>query len=183
MRALNRRLERSLTAQALMVFVPALGITALVRRNEHPAVWVVQSVLYTAIAVAFLAVQRRRAARAAGTDPGGVAELNRKIRRREVPRDPGERAAMRRLLTQHLGQMERGRRWLPYWLGFMGLIAAGVLVLGVVNGHPVFPAFSALAVAGFCYWTLWMRRRSLERCRFMRDALRDALRDGSERAA
>ncbi|MFI8952581.1 hypothetical protein ACIGO6_39680 [Streptomyces sp. NPDC053750] len=111
-----------------------------------------QSALYTGIAVAVLAVQRRRAARAAGTDAGGLANLNRKIRHHEVPQDPEEQAAMRRLAAEQLGQMERAGKWLPYWLGAMGLVAVGMVAL--------------------CSWVLWMRRRSLDRLRWMRQALR-----------
>jgi hypothetical protein len=51
--SLKRLLDRSLTAQAVLVFLLGLGITALFRRDEHPAVWVLHSALYTGIAMAF----------------------------------------------------------------------------------------------------------------------------------
>ncbi|MGW2637035.1 hypothetical protein [Streptomyces sp. NPDC001348] len=171
MHALRRWFDRSLTAQAVMLFLIAVGVTALFRRDEHPVSWMLHSVLYTAIAVSMVAVQRRRISRAVGTDPQGVAELNRKIRRREVPSEPEEQAAMRRLVAEQLGRMERGGRWLPYWLGFMGLIAAGMLALGVIAGSLTFPLVFTLCVIGFCCWIPWVRRRSLDRCRFMRSAL------------
>ncbi|WP_435883611.1 hypothetical protein [Streptomyces griseomycini] len=170
--SLKRLLDRSLAAQATLVFLLGLGTTALIRRDEHPAVWVFQSALYTGVAVAVLAVQRRRAARAVGTDAGKLADLNRKIRRHEVPQDPEEQAAMRRLVTEQLGQMERAGKWLPYWLGAMGLVAVGMFVLGAVSGSLVFPLLFAVGTVALCTWVLWMRRRSLDRLRRMRQALR-----------
>ncbi len=172
MLSLKRLLDRSVTAQAILLFLLGLGIAALIRRDEHPAVWVLHSALYTGIAVAFLAVQRRRAARAVGTDAGGLAELNRKIRHHEVPQDPDEQAAVRRLVAEQLGQMERAGKWLPYWLGAMGLIAVGMFVLGAVSGSLLFPLLFAVGLVALCFWVLWMRRRSLDRLRWMRQALR-----------
>ncbi|MFI0507478.1 hypothetical protein ACH3WN_32260 [Streptomyces albogriseolus] len=172
MLSLKRLLDRSLTAQAILVFLLGLGVTALIRRDEHPAIWVLHSAIYTGIAVAFLTVQRRRAARAMGTDAGGLAELNRKIRHHEVPQDPDEQAAVGRLVAEQLGQMERAGKWLPYWLGAMGLIAVGMFVLGAVSGSLVFPLLFALGMVALCFWVLWMRRRSLDRLRWMRQALR-----------
>ncbi|WP_345585748.1 hypothetical protein [Streptomyces prasinosporus] len=171
MLSLKRLLDRSLTAQATLVFLLGLGTTALIRRDEHPAVWVFHSALYTGVAVAVLAVQRRRAARAAGTDAVGLADLNRKIRRREVPQDPEEQAAVRRLVAEQLGQMERAGKWLPYWLGAMGLVAVGMFVLGAVSGSLLFPLLFAVGTLALCSWVLWMRRRSLDRLRWMRRAL------------
>jgi hypothetical protein len=170
--SLKRLLDRSLTAQATLVFLLALGTTALLRRDEHPAVWVFQSALYTGVAIAVLAVQRYRAARVVGTDAGGLADLNRKIRHQEVPQDPEEQAAMRRLVTEQLGQVERAGKWLPYWLGAMGLIAVGMLVLGAVSGSLVFPLLFLVGMAALCSWVLWTRRRSLARLCWMRQALR-----------
>ncbi|MFJ3623836.1 hypothetical protein ACIPSH_37690 [Streptomyces iakyrus] len=172
MLSLKRLLDRSLTAQATLVFLLGLGITALFRKDEHPALWVFHSALYTGVAVAFLAVQRRRAARAVGTDAGGLADLNRKIRHHEVPQDPQEQAAMRRLVAEQLGQVERAGKWLPYWLGVMGLVAVGMLVLGAVSGSLVFPLLFAVGMVMLCCWVLWMRRRSLDRLRRMHQALR-----------
>ncbi|WP_420865550.1 hypothetical protein [Streptomyces prasinopilosus] len=168
----KRLLDRSLTAQAALVFLLGLGVTALIRRDEHPAVWVFQSALYTGVAVAVLAVQRRRAARAAGTDAGGLADLNRKIRHHEMPQDPEEQTAMRRLVAEQLGQMERAGKWLPYWLGAMGLFAVGMVVLGAVSGSLVFPLLLAVGMVALCFWVLRVRRHSLDHLRWMRQALR-----------
>lgn len=172
MHALRNWLGRSLFAQAVLAFVLTVGFNAVSRRDEHPALWAIQAALYTAIIVGFMALQRRRVARAVGTDPRGLAELNRKIVHREVPKDPQEQATMRRLVDEHLERMERGRRWLPYWLGSMGLVAAGLLVLGVSSGEPTLPLVIAAGTIAFCCWMVWMRRRSLERCRHMQSALK-----------
>ncbi|MFG2427882.1 hypothetical protein [Streptomyces sp. NPDC048590] len=171
MRTLKAVLDRSLTAQAIVIFVLGVGVYALIRRDTSPVLWVVQSALITAMAVGAIAVQRRRAGRAAGTDARGIAELNRKIRHRDVPRDPRERAAMGRLVAEQLGRMERGGRWLPYWLGCMGLIAVGLLVLGITTGSLVYPLVFAVGTVAFCCWVMWMRRRAMELHRHMRAAL------------
>jgi hypothetical protein len=172
MRALKRRLDRSLSAQSALILMLTAGVTALLRPDEHPAWWAVKAVLYTGIAMAFVVAQRRKAGRAAGTDPRKVADLHHGIRHREVPRDPEERASMRRLVATQLGQLERGSRWLPYWLGFMGLIAVGTLFLGTANGSLTVPLIFAVGVLAFCCWVLWTRHVSLERFRYMHSALR-----------
>ncbi|MGW3991332.1 hypothetical protein [Streptomyces sp. NPDC004830] len=171
MLSLKRLLDRSLTAQATVVFLLGLGVTGLIRRDEHPAVWVLHSALYTGIAIAFLAVQRRRTARAVGTDAGGLADLQRKIRHREVPQDPQEREAVGRLVAEQLDQMERAGKWLPYWFGAMCLIAIAMLVLGVVSNSFVFPIAFAAGMLALCLWLSWTRRRSLDRLHRMRQAL------------
>ncbi|MEV6752888.1 hypothetical protein [Streptomyces sp. NPDC051214] len=171
MRAFKRWFDQSLAAQAALIFVLGVGVTALFRPDEHPVVWIIQAMLYTAIAMTIVAVQRRKAGRAAGTDAQGVAELHRKIRHREVPSEPQERASMRRLVAEQLGQMERARKWLPYWLGSMALIAVAMLGLGAATGSLATPLIVAVGLIGFCGWVLWMRHRSLDRCRYMRSSL------------
>ncbi|MGY0070921.1 hypothetical protein ACWZEH_29925 [Streptomyces sp. QTS137] len=171
MSAVKRLLDRSLAAQAMLIFPLCVGATALLRRDEHPVVWVVQAALYTGVTVAILAAQRRRSVRAAGVGPGAVAGLNRGIRRGEVPQDPEERAAMRRLADDQLERMQRAGRWFPYWLALMGLVAVGLLVLGVVSGSVVPSAVFAAGTLGFLWWVVWMRRRSMRRLRTARSAL------------
>ncbi|WP_406092012.1 hypothetical protein [Streptomyces sp. NBC_01013] len=171
MRTVKHWFHHSLAGQALVVFLLGLGFSALFRRNDHPGLWVAQSLLYTAVIIGVLAAQRRRTARATGADPRAVVSLNRRIRHRAVPRDPEERAMMRRLVDDQLGKMERGGRWLPYWLGFMGLSAVGMLVLGASTGSLVFPLVFTVGVAAFCLWILWMRRRAMELHHHMRSAL------------
>ncbi|MFE0552563.1 hypothetical protein ACFW3A_24335 [Streptomyces pilosus] len=178
MGAFKRWLDRSLTAQAILLLVVGVAMGALLRRDEPPVSWFLHGGLYGAVAVTFLALQRRRLARAVGADPGEIARLNRGVRHREVPAEPGKREAMRRLVDVQLRQMEGARRWMPYWFAAMGFVAVAVLVLGIVTGTLVLPLVTALGVAGLCVWVLWMRRRSLDRLRHMRSALAA----GSERA-
>lgn len=164
-------LNRSLTAQAVLAVAIGVGISAAFRHDEHPLIWLLHGTAYAAVAIGVLAVQRRRAGRAAGTDPRRVADLTLKVRRREVPGDPQERETMRRLVDDQLGTMERAGRWLPYWLGLMGLVAAGMLALGIIGGSLLFPLVFAVAMAAFCFWILRMRRRTLDTYRHMRSAL------------
>ncbi|MFE7579070.1 hypothetical protein ACFU5Z_30415 [Streptomyces sp. NPDC057521] len=90
-----------------------------------------------------------------------------------MPRDPRERAVLRRLVDDQLGRIERSRRWLPYWLGAMGLVAIGLLVLGATGGSLGYALLFAAFVAVFCAWILWMRRRAVALYRDMRVALRE----------
>ncbi|WP_282794239.1 hypothetical protein [Streptomyces sp. CC224B] len=173
MHGLKRWLDHSLFAQALLIFPLGVAVTALFRQDAHPVRWLVQGAIYTGAALACLTFQRRRVGRAVGSDPDTVTRLDRKIRRREVPGEPGERAAMRRLVAEHERRLERSGRWLPYWLGGMALIAVVMLVLGAVTGSLVVPVLFAAGVGAFCCWIVWVRRRSEERCRFMRSALRE----------
>lgn len=161
----------SLIGQGLLVLVLGVGLGALFRHDEHPGLWVVQGVLYTAVVMGALAVQRHRTTRATGAGPRTIAGLSRKIRHREVPGDPEERAVMRRLVDDQLGKIERGKRWLPYWLGFMGLMAVGLLVLGAARGSLGYSLVVAALVAAFIAWILWMRRRTLGLYHYMRGAL------------
>jgi len=100
-RSFKRWLDRSLAAQAVLIFLLGVGVSALFRRGGLSVVWVIQAALCTVICVTFVAVQRRRERRAAGTDPRGLVELSRRIRHRDVPRDPEERESMRRLVDDH----------------------------------------------------------------------------------
>ncbi|ROQ83154.1 hypothetical protein EDD95_2805 [Streptomyces sp. CEV 2-1] len=173
MHSLKQWFNHSLIAQALVLFVLGMGFGALFRRDDHPGLWVAHSLIYTAVVIGFVAFQRRRTSRATGAGPRTVVSLNRKIRRREVPRDPEERVIMGRLIDDQLGKMERGKRRLPYWLGFTGLIAVGMLVLGATTGSLAFPLVFAVGVIAFCFWILWMHRRSVELHHHMRSALQN----------
>lgn len=165
--------SHSLAAHALVLFVLGLGLGAVFRRDGHPALWAVQSLVYTAVVIGVVAYRRRRISRATGARPDALIDLDRRIRHREVPEDPGERAVMRRLVEEQLGKMERGSRWLPYWLGIMGLIAVGMLVLGAATGSPAFPVVFGVGVIVFCWWIMWLRKRTIERYQHMRSALRE----------
>ncbi|MFH8610703.1 hypothetical protein ACH4D5_24820 [Streptomyces sp. NPDC018029] len=173
MDGLRRWFDRSLFAQALLLFPLCVGVAALFRQDAHPVRWLIQGALYTGAGLTCVAFQRRRISRAIGSHPRAVADLNRRIRHREVPSDPGERATMRRLVAEHQDRLERAERWLPYWLGVMGLIATAVLVLSAATGSLLPCLLLAGGVGAFCYWILWMRRRNKERCEFMRSALRE----------
>ncbi|MFD7428598.1 hypothetical protein ACFV6Z_16345 [Streptomyces sp. NPDC059818] len=165
--------SHSLAAHALMLFVLGLGFEAVFRRDDHPASWAVRSLVYTAVVVGVVAYQRRRTSRATGARPDTLIDLGRRIRHREVPEDPEERAVMRRLVEDQLGKTERGSRWLPYWLGFMGLTAVGMLVLGVTTGSPALPVVFGVGVIVFSCWLVWIRKRAIERYQHMRSALRE----------
>jgi len=163
----------SLIGQGLLVLVLGVSLNALLRHDESPAMWLVQGVVYTVVVMVAMALQRRRVSRVTGASPGAVADLMRKIRHHDVPQDPKERDVMRRLVDDQLGKIERGERWLPYWLGAMGLVAVGLLVLGFAGGSLGYSLFFAVFVVAFCVWLLWTRRRALRLYRDMRVALRE----------
>ncbi|GAB1332638.1 hypothetical protein [Streptomyces sennicomposti] len=171
MHALRRRLERSLAAQAALLFPLAVGIAAFFHRHSHPLVWVIQGALYTAAGMGSVAVQRRRYSRRTGVDPRRITELSRKIRRREVPQDGEERAVMRKLVDTQRAQLRRTKRWLPYWMGCMGLLAVGLLVLGVASGSLMSALVFAVTMIALCSWIIWIRRRSTSRLDHMHAAL------------
>lgn len=171
LRTLKHRLDRSLTAQAALVFPLCVGIGALFRQDAPPVLWVVQGAFQTVIVVTIAGMLRRRFSRAAGAASGDHADLNRRIRHRDVPEDPAERETLRRLVDAQLRHMERAGRWQPYLMGFMGLIAVGLLVIGVLAGS-VLPSLVPVAlIAGICFWASWMRRRNMARHRYMRSAI------------
>ncbi|MFK0102425.1 hypothetical protein [Streptomyces sp. NPDC091040] len=163
----------SLIGQGLVVFGLGVGLNALLRHDDHPAMWLVQGAVYTVVVMVAVALQRRRTSRVTGASPSAVAGLLRKIRHRDVPRDPQERAVMRRLVDDQLRRIERGKRWLPYWLGAMGLVAIGLLVLSSAGGSLGYALVFAAFVVAFCAWILWMRRRAVALYRDMRVALRE----------
>ncbi|HWU07476.1 MAG TPA: hypothetical protein VN520_14035 [Streptomyces sp.] len=173
MRALKLWLDRSPAAQAVLVFTLAMVMNLLFRQDWHFGWWVLRAGVLTAVVMGVVAAQRRRTVRVAGIGPRKIADLNRKIRHREVPEDPEERATMGRLVAEQLGKMERGGRWLPYWLGSMGLVAVGLIVLGAVSGSLTAPLVFAVGTVGLCSWVLRTRRRSMELHRHMRSALRN----------
>ena len=163
----------SLIGQGLVVFGLGVGLNALLRHDDPPAMWLVQGAVYTVVVMVAVALQRRRTSRVTGASPSAVAGLLRKIRHRDVPRDPQERAVMRRLVDDQLRRIERGKRWLPYWLGAMGLVAIGLLVLSSAGGSLGYALVFAAFVVAFCAWILWMRRRAVALYRDMRVALRE----------
>ncbi|MFJ8747821.1 hypothetical protein ACIREO_00495 [Streptomyces sp. NPDC102441] len=55
----------------------------------------------------------------------------------------------------------------------MGLIAAGMLALGIITGSLTVPLIFVAGVAVFCSWGYWMRRRALEHHRHMSSALQN----------
>nr|WP_237498436.1 MULTISPECIES: conjugal transfer protein TraG N-terminal domain-containing protein [unclassified Streptomyces] len=157
-----------------MVLALGVGLNALLRHDEHPAMWLVQALVYAVVVMVAMALQRRRTSRATGASPDAIAGLDRKIRHHEVPNDPEERAVMRRLVDEHLGKIERGKRWLPFWMAFMGMIVVAMFVLAATTGGSLlFPLAFGVFMAAFCAWILWMRRRSLAMNRGMRTALRE----------
>ena len=163
----------SLIGQGLVVFGLGVGLNALLRHDDPPAMWLVQGAVYTVVVMVAVALQRRRTSRVTGASPSAVAGLLRKVRHRDVPRDPQERAVMRRLVDDQLRRIERGKRWLPYWLGAMGLVAIGLLVLSSAGGSLGYALVFAAFVVAFCAWILWMRRRAVALYRDMRVALRE----------
>lgn len=173
MHALRRRIANSLAAQAVIAFFLGVGVNCAFFPHGSPVLWLVRSAFYTMVAVGILAVRRRRTGRAVGTDAQGLTELQRGLARREVPSAPEERQAMRRYATAGLRTMERGRRWLPYYLGFMVLSAVALLALAAANGGWRLPLIYAVLVLGFCFWIVWMRGRALARLHFMLSAVGD----------
>lgn len=90
MPSLKRSLDRSPTAQATMMSCWNPGITALLCRDEHPAVRVSHSALCTGIAVAVLAVQPLPLPRLRGSGSGMRDAVTRRRPDPHVPRGRAE---------------------------------------------------------------------------------------------
>ncbi|NGN68179.1 hypothetical protein G5C51_30305 [Streptomyces sp. A7024] len=172
MRTVKRWLDRSLTAQAVLIILLGVGGLALLNPEAKLVGTLITAAFYTCVAIGILAIQRRRACRVAGTDARGYADLNHKIRHREVPQSPDERDAMRRLVGLQLRDMELAGRWLPYLLWLVGIVGVLLMVLGAATGQTAEALGIAVMTALFVVLA-WQRHRNLDRHRYMREALQE----------
>jgi hypothetical protein len=166
MSALKSWFRRSLAAQLVISMLLIAGVSRLARPHQSPAFWGLQIVLYGAIGAAFAFHRRRKDTAETGSDPEAVQSLGRKIMHGTVPSDPGERDAMRRLVTYRLRLLRRTRWAVPA----MGVVMALLVALTVSTAQwsaAAFAAFSAACVG----LMVWARRRAGRKLHHMDAAL------------
>jgi Flp pilus assembly protein TadB len=111
---------------------------------------VIGAAIYAAWMTGWQVRRRRRDSRAVGAKADELPQLERRMMRGEVPDDPAERQAMRKLAERRTAKLRRGAKWALPLLGFLWLafavlslargdlgtglvwLAAGAVMLGVI---------------------------------------------------
>ncbi|MEU5135601.1 hypothetical protein [Streptomyces californicus] len=153
----------------LMLLVVWVGIRlALNGWSSWPGI-LIGGIFYAAFMTWFLMRRRRKDARAVGTEPGRVPEMERRIARNgEAPDDPAEQEAMVRLIRRREEKLRRSRRWA---FPLLGLIFIGTPFLWFASGNV--PAGLWMLGFGvvFMGWMIWFNRRFVRRMAAMRQRI------------
>ncbi len=153
----------------LMLLVVWVGIRlALHGWSSWPGI-LIGGIFYAAFMTWFLMRRRRKDARAVGTEPDRVPEMERRIARNgEAPDDPAEQEAMVRLIRRREEKLRRSRRWA---FPLLGLIFLGTPFLWFASGNV--PAGLWMLGFGvvFMGWMIWFNRRFVRRMAAMRQRI------------
>ncbi len=126
----------------------------------------VGGVVYAAFLTWFLMRRRREDARAVGTEPDRVPELERRIAKNgELPEDPAERRAMVRLIRRREEKLRRNRWWA---LPMLGLLFFGLPFLWFAAGNVPAGLWMLGFGGAFMGWMIWFNRRFVRRMAAMR---------------
>ncbi|NEB40630.1 hypothetical protein [Streptomyces sp. SID14515] len=126
----------------------------------------VGGVVYAGLMTGVVLWRRRRDAKAVGTEPGRVPELERRIAKNgEVPEDPAEQAAMVRLIRRREEKLRRNRWWA---FPTLGLLFLGIPFLWFAAGNVPAGLWSLGFGVGFMGWMIWFNRRFVRRMAAMR---------------
>ncbi|WP_235495064.1 hypothetical protein [Streptomyces violaceoruber] len=156
----------------LMLLVVWVGIRlALHGWSSWPGI-LIGGIFYAAFMTWFLMRRRRKDARAVGTEPDRVPEMERRIARNgEAPDDPAEQEAMVRLIRRREEKLRRSRRWA---FPLLGLIFFGTPFLWFASGN-VPAGLWMLGFGGvFMGWMIWLNRRFVRRMAAMRQRIEAA---------
>jgi hypothetical protein len=166
---LKQLLDRSVAAQAVLVFVLAAGVTRLISPHRPVAVWLFNSAFYTAMGVVFVIVRRRRdRAVMGGATAGEHASAERKMIHGQVPDEPQERDVMRRLVRHRRRQMGKfGWTMIP----LLALLVVLCPVFWAATGAWTTAVLWLVFGAVFGSWMVWIRRLNLRRLAYMDEAL------------
>ncbi|MFH8435184.1 hypothetical protein ACH4A3_08130 [Streptomyces sp. NPDC018007] len=165
MEAKRRRREGRWRARWWTLGLLAPVVWVAVRPAFHDwSAWpglLVGGAVYAAFLTWFLTRRRREEARAVGTEPGRVPELERRIAENgELPEDPAERQAMVRLIRRREEKLRRNRWWA---LPTLGLLFFGLPFLWFAAGNvPTGLGMLGSGVA-FMGWMIWFNRRFVRR--------------------
>lgn len=126
----------------------------------------VGGVVYAGFLTWFLMRRRRQDARAVGTEPERVPELERRIAKNgELPEDPAEQAAMVRLIRRREEKLRRNRWWA---LPLLGTLFLGMPFLWFAAGNVPAGLWALGFGAAFMAWMIWFNRRFVRRMAAMR---------------
>ncbi|MEW1791211.1 hypothetical protein [Streptomyces niveus] len=143
-----------------LVFIVLVGVRLLLDQDRGMLPALVNGAIYGTVAGALVAWRQRKDGRALGLGPDRVHDLDRRIRKEDVPEDPEERRSMAVLVRLREEQLRSAGRWAFPVMGVcLALVAGLLLALGAVV-----PAVIVLAVgAAFVPVALWNRRRLFDR--------------------
>ncbi|CAM5227264.1 MULTISPECIES: hypothetical protein [Streptomyces] len=126
-------------------------------------------VFYAGFLTWFLMWRRRRDAKAVGTEPDRVPELERRIAKNgELPDDPAEQEAMIRLIRRREEKLRRSRRWA---FPLLGVIFLGVPLLWFASGDEPAGLWTLCFGVAFMSWMIWFNRRFVRRMVAMRQRI------------
>ncbi|MFD5204537.1 hypothetical protein ACFWM7_31320 [Streptomyces sp. NPDC058375] len=129
----------------------------------------VGGVVYAGFLTWLLMRRRQRDAKAVGTEPARVPELERRIAKNgEMPDDPAEQAAMVRLIRRREEKLRRNQRWA---FPLLGLIFLGVPFLGFASGNVSAGLMMLGFGVAFMGWMIWFNRRFVRRMAAMRQRI------------
>ncbi|MEV0141938.1 hypothetical protein [Streptomyces globisporus] len=126
-------------------------------------------VFYAVFLTWFLMRRRLRDAKAVGTEPARVPELERRIAKNgELPDDPAEQAAMIRLIRRREEKLRRNRWWA---FPTLGLIFLGMPLLWFTAGNVPAGLWALGFGVAFMSWMIWFNRRFVRRMVAMRQRI------------
>ncbi|GAB2929800.1 MULTISPECIES: hypothetical protein [unclassified Streptomyces] len=156
-------------AIGLLVLVIGVAVRLAFRGWSAWPEALVGGVFYAGLLTWVLMRRRGRDAKAVGTDPARVPELERRIAKNgELPEDPAEQAAMVRLIRRREEKLRRSRWWA---LPMLGVISLGTPLLWFASGNVPAGLWTLGFGVAFLGWMVWFNRRFVRRMAAMRQRI------------
>lgn len=168
MHSVNRWLTRHLWLQVALAVLAATAVILLIDPARSWGEVLVRVTVMSLGGAAVLAARRRGERRAVGGSDATVASLDHRLRRGDVPADPGEREAMAKLVARRLHNTRH--RWAA--LAFLGVMLGTLYALIAATSGPRAMIGYGLLFGTFLAWLTWYAVRNHRRLRRMADALR-----------
>lgn len=167
MERVNAWLGRHLWVQVVLSVLVASVLIAVVFPGRSLLSVVVRTAAVSVGGIAVMVRARRGERRAAGGSTDTVLSLDRRLRRGDVPADPGERQAMRALVEHRL---QRTRHRVPAQI-CLALMACALVVATALTAGPRQTIGIAVLSVAFVGWCVRYGNRRHRRLRAMRQAL------------
>ncbi|MFF9867710.1 hypothetical protein ACF1G0_20170 [Streptomyces sp. NPDC013953] len=167
MHSVNRWLTRHLWVQIALSVVAATAVILLIDPARSWGEVLVRVTVMSLGGAAVLVARRRGERRAVGGSDATVAGLDHKLRRGDVPADPGEREAMAKLVARRLHHTRH--RWPA--LAFLCVMLGTLYVLIAATSGPRAMIGYGLLFGAFLMWLTWYSVRHHRRLRRMAGAL------------